>query len=474
MSTVHETIEQVLLPRLLYAENTRAIRTVNSNDRVINALTGTARLQALHLVRANNILSVSNSDVGSKGSSSENKESFLRLSVGAMLCNSMHCDCAGYYSTVVVRAYRKMTQASSYQAQSPEPAMTTLSFCSLLLGCSMMGIAFQIAPLRPEKRNLARSFHGGPFGLLKEPFVKSSLSDTEEGDDDPFSKMSWAEIDALERDAFQARMARQSTDRSAPLVGETISYRWRQDEDWIFMDVPLPRLPNRRDINLAIGPSTFQLNVRSIDEVDIDGEWVGEVEAQTVGYEIEEGTSDCDHRLVIRAKKKVEEGTSEMWYGLLRDEVKLPTVRFAWAGPHYSWRQSPDRFTFTLTVPTHTTRADVRVRFSPDGRSWKLEVSTMPEFGALVGNFWGTIRPAESLWLLISEEANDGSSRGRGSDSRVKGIDTTTAERVLQLEVEISKRPNFNAGEKLLWWPAFMENEIPGLPFPVRGPVSYE
>jgi hypothetical protein len=178
-------------------------------------------------------------------------------------------------------------------------------------------------------------------------------------DDDPYSGLTYAEIVRLEQEAVEARLGGEaagglwpSTKKNhdppgahaaPPAARQCRRYRFAQDEDWVTIEVPLPRAASKSDVQMAVGPDSFQVSMKNAKELSlISGSLQGPVDPQSVAFEVvaapKPGSAaslrGCqDPILKVRVQKKPAAGTVDMWYGLLAGEEPASTVRFAWAQP---------------------------------------------------------------------------------------------------------------------------------------------
>jgi hypothetical protein len=227
---------------------------------------------------------------------------------------------------------------------------------------------------------------------------------------DPFEFFSFEEIEKLEQDRRDQDKRQLRSFR--PQIVECSQYRWWQDDEWIEVDVPLPRASSKRDVRLAISSGTFQLNVKATRELgEIEGVFVGEVVPESVSYDL----LNNGFNLRIKMKKLVGEGTNELWLNdFLVGETHAPTFRYSWEKKvgderRYRWKQSLETVVLEVVVPRSTNAGDVKVGFSPDARGWQL---TLPlaaggDFQPVGGRFWDAVRMEDSTWLLLSDDGED-------------------------------------------------------------------
>lgn len=342
------------------------------------------------------------------------------------------------------------------------------------------------------------------------------------------SEMSWEEIEALEGQLISAQIGQGPNDVASavsrspgsaplPLSGSTAFYRWAQDDEWVSLEVPLPRPALKRDVSLAVLPNSIQLSVRNAkqDIGLVSGELYGTVDPTSVTFEVRpaanpppsslshvsefrtNGVGFCSDPVVcVRVRKTAAtEGTLDYWYGFLQQERRAPTTRFSWSHfprlpvsdtptttsfqcrAPYQWAQRRDVVTLCLDVPPDTKAENVHIDFSPEGKSWKCFVDTLPLFGSepghtetttiaplsiLQGEFWGVIRPSESTWFLQDSEDAQGVTGISGGEAL--GVANPNRAGWRRLEVELVKREpgldeDGSTGDEE-WWPWLHAGEV--------------
>jgi len=340
----------------------------------------------------------------------------------------------------------------------------------------------------------------------------SELRQAPDDDDDPYSGLTFAEIEQLEQEALEARLGGQlpgnknvydpaSASAPPPATRQCRRYRFSQDEDWVTVEVPLPRAASTSDIQMGVGPDSFECSVKNAKELaPIAGTLQGPVDPMTVDFEVvaapapgsEDSQSGCqDPFLRVRMQKKPLKGTVDMWYGLLAGEESAPTVRFAWrqladanstdydsidssssgngdnhdrmpARPTrrvaYKWKQEKDTLILTLDLGSGclagdvggaaVTKKDVELAVAKDGRSMQVRVK---DEMVIEGKLWGAVRPEDSTWFLVSDEDERNGNAGA---------------RKMMLEIELSKRAllandsaDSASGEPDPWWPSLLLGE---------------
>ena len=84
-----------------------------------------------------------------------------------------------------------------------------------------------------------------------------------------------------------------------PDVHECARYRWTQDNNFVKVEVPLPRRPSETDVALVVGEASFDLSVVNADLV-IRGQLSGEANPGRCGWDLfEEGDG-----LIVRVAKR--------------------------------------------------------------------------------------------------------------------------------------------------------------------------
>ena len=69
-----------------------------------------------------------------------------------------------------------------------------------------------------------------------------------------------------------------------PDVHECARYRWTQDNNFVRVEVPLPRRPSETDVALVVGEASFDLSVVNADLV-IRGQLSGEANPGRCGWD---------------------------------------------------------------------------------------------------------------------------------------------------------------------------------------------
>ena len=362
-------------------------------------------------------------------------------------------------------------------------------------------------------------FESSNSGAVYSDVPFSELRQAPDDDDDPYSGLTFAEIEQLEQEALEARLGSQLPGKKKkvydpagasappPATRQCRRYRFSQDEDWVTVEVPLPRSASKSDVQMGVGPDSFECAVKNAKELEsIAGSLQGPVDPMSVEFEVlaaptpgsEDSQRGCqDPFLRVRMQKKPLIGTVDMWYGFLAGEETSPTVQFAWAQPAdldvigddsssrssgncesndrmparptrrvaYKWKQEKDALILTLDLSSGClaggkggaaiTKKDVEFAVAKDGRSMQVHVK---DEMVLEGKLWGAVRPEDSTWFLVSDE-DDRSAIDADSSGSAGG-------RTMMLEIELSKRAapaNGAVGssndEPDPWWPSLLLGE---------------
>ena len=172
-----------------------------------------------------------------------------------------------------------------------------------------------------------------------------------------------------------------------PAVVECARYRWTQDNNFVRVEVPLPRRPSETDVALVVGETSFDLSVVNAD-VTIRGQLSGEANPGRCGWDLwEEGDG-----LIVRVAKRGDED----WDTFLVDEVPAPTASYRGVceatGAYYE--QTSTEMRIEVALPDHVEARDVNVNASGD--TWRVDAGAWSVGGGLMG----AVRADDTAWLV--------------------------------------------------------------------------
>ena len=172
-----------------------------------------------------------------------------------------------------------------------------------------------------------------------------------------------------------------------PDVVECARYRWSQDNNFVSVEVPLPRRPSETDVALVVGEASFDLSVVNADLV-IRGQVSGEANPGRCGWDLwEEGDG-----LTVRVAKRGDED----WDAFLVDEVPAPTASYKGVcevtGAFYE--QTATEVRIEVALPDHVEARDVHVNVSGD--AWRVDAGAWSVGGALMG----AVRADDTAWVV--------------------------------------------------------------------------
>ena len=172
-----------------------------------------------------------------------------------------------------------------------------------------------------------------------------------------------------------------------PAVVECARYRWTQDNNFVRVEVPLPRRPSETDVALVVGETSFDLSVVNADLV-IRGQLSGEANPGRCGWDLfEEGDG-----LIVRVAKR----GNEDWDTFLVDEVPAPTASYRGVceATGASYEQTSTEMRIEVALPDHVEARDVNVAVAGD--AWSVEAGAWSLGGALMG----AIRADDTAWVV--------------------------------------------------------------------------
>ena len=172
-----------------------------------------------------------------------------------------------------------------------------------------------------------------------------------------------------------------------PAVVECARYRWTQDNNFVRVEVPLPRRPSETDVALVVGETSFDLSVVNADLV-IRGQLSGEANPGRCGWDLwEEGDG-----LTVRVAKR---GDAD-WDAFLVDEVPTPTVSYKGVCEvtGASYEQTSTEMRIDVALPNGIEARDVDVVVS--GGAWAVNAGAWSLGGALPGD----IKVDDTAWLV--------------------------------------------------------------------------
>ena len=172
-----------------------------------------------------------------------------------------------------------------------------------------------------------------------------------------------------------------------PAVVECARYRWTQDNNFVRVEVPLPRRPSETDVALVVGEASFDLSVVNADLV-IRGQLSGEANPGRCGWDLwEEGDG-----LIVRVAKR---GNGD-WDTFLVDEVPAPTASYRGVceATGASYEQTSTEMRIEVALPDHVEARDVNVAVAGD--AWSVEAGAWSLGGALMG----AVRADDTAWVV--------------------------------------------------------------------------
>ena len=172
-----------------------------------------------------------------------------------------------------------------------------------------------------------------------------------------------------------------------PAVVECARYRWTQDNNFVRVEVPLPRRPSETDVALVVGETSFDLSVVNADLV-IRGQLSGEANPGRCGWDLfEEGDG-----LIVRVAKR----GNDDWDTFLVDEVPAPTASYRGVceATGASYEQTSTEMRIEVALPDHVEARDVNVAVAGD--AWSVEAGAWSLGGALMG----AVRADDTAWLV--------------------------------------------------------------------------
>ena len=195
-------------------------------------------------------------------------------------------------------------------------------------------------------------------------------------------------IDELERRERALLAANEISSHAIHPSGvECARYRWTQDNNFVRVEVPLPRRPSETDVALVVGETSFDLSVVNAD-VTIRGQLAGEANPGRCGWDLfEEGDG-----LIVRVAKR----GNDDWDTFLVDEVPAPTASYRGVceATGASYEQTSTEMRIEVALPDHVEARDVNVAVA--GGAWAVNAGAWSVGGALPG----TIRVDDTAWLV--------------------------------------------------------------------------
>jgi len=171
-----------------------------------------------------------------------------------------------------------------------------------------------------------------------------------------------------------------------PAVVECARYRWTQDNNFVRVEVPLPRRPSETDVALVVGETSFDLSVVNAD-VTIRGQLSGEANPGRCGWDLwEEGDG-----LIVRVAKR---GNGD-WDTFLVDEVPAPTASYRGVceATGASYEQTSTEMRIEVALPDHVEARDVNVAVAG---AWAVNAGAW----SLGGELMGAVRVDDTAWLV--------------------------------------------------------------------------
>ena len=172
-----------------------------------------------------------------------------------------------------------------------------------------------------------------------------------------------------------------------PDIHECARYRWTQDNNFVRVEVPLPRRPSETDVALVVGETSFDLSVVNADLV-IRGQLSGEANPGRCGWDLwEQGDG-----LIVRVAKR---GNGD-WDTFLVDEVPAPTASYRGVceATGASYEQTSTEMRIEVALPDHVEARDVNVAVAGD--AWSVEAGAWSLGGALMG----AVRADDTAWVI--------------------------------------------------------------------------
>ena len=171
-----------------------------------------------------------------------------------------------------------------------------------------------------------------------------------------------------------------------PAVVECARYRWTQDNNFVRVEVPLPRRPSETDVALVVGEASFDLSVVNADLV-IRGQLSGEANPGRCGWDLwEQGDG-----LIVRVAKR---GNGD-WDTFLVDEVPAPTASYRGVCEvtGASYEQTSTEMRIEIKLPDHVEARDVNVAVAG---AWAVNAGAW----SLGGELMGAVRVDDTAWLV--------------------------------------------------------------------------
>mmetsp|Transcript_2025 Transcript_2025/g.2631 ORF Transcript_2025/g.2631 Transcript_2025/m.2631 type:complete len:325 (+) Transcript_2025:106-1080(+) len=214
------------------------------------------------------------------------------------------------------------------------------------------------------------------------------------------------ELMKAEEEFYRQDMLRNQM-KEMPMEMECHQYRWKQTEDFIDVEIPIPKMVIPKDIYLVLTPEEFCCELRNdLTFIPVEGFLMGEANSENSSWTVEPAEKRGGYVIKVRVMKNAQEGTYALWYGFLEDEEPSPTVAFEGKTNKYSWKQNLHTIEVEITVPSDVTKKGVHFDIDAAGKSFRLSMDEYPSYGILEGNFFGKVSVADSIWLLDGEEEN--------------------------------------------------------------------
>jgi len=219
---------------------------------------------------------------------------------------------------------------------------------------------------------------------------------------DPESKENY-DLMMAEKEYYERELLRQEM-RQVPLERECHRYRWKQTDDLITVEIPIPKLCLPKDVSLILSETQFMVSIKNDPDFgEVSGDMMGNVYPEKSSWSLEEA-EDGSFMLRLIAHKGTTDSTYQMWFGFLDDEQPAPTIRFHRNTKKYAWKQSVHAMEVEIPVPAETKKKDVHLEIGPTGKTFKLYIDTFPSFGVLEDEFFGIVSEVDSMWLLDGED----------------------------------------------------------------------
>lgn len=204
------------------------------------------------------------------------------------------------------------------------------------------------------------------------------------------------EVEYYRRENIKQRL------REVPMEKECHQYRFKQTEEEIFVDIPIPYPVKPEDMILVLTEDQFMLQLKNHpDYPEIIGNLMGKLLTEHSSFSIVPAVDDRGGYLVrLEARKAGGPGAYALWYGFLEGETAAPTVRYRGNCRRYSWAQNCDYVEVEVPIPGDVTKKGTFYQLDPAGKSMKLAFDVFPQFGVLEGKFGGTISVIDSMWVI--------------------------------------------------------------------------